>query len=379
MDKRSTFLKVKRKDESKEGKKRLPRFAIAFYISAALSAIFYVCFLLSERFSDFFNRYIGSVQRGVLAYLTSWIPFSLGELFLLCIPVIIAAILIFANRHYLGSWRDVFVFCGALLSIVALFFSVFTVGFASAYRGSRLDKKLGMERAEVSSEELYDTALLLAERVREESESVCFIENGFSVMPYGYGEMNDKLLAAYDSACDKYNFLQRLHVGVKPVMLSEAMSYTHITGVYSFFTGEANINIAFPDYTIPYTAAHELAHQRGIAREDEANFVAFLVCMESDDPYIRYSAYLNLYEYVSSALYSADSELYSRVSATIGRNAMSELAAYSKFYDKYRDSVASDVTETVNNTFLVSQGTEGTRSYGMVVDLAVAYYKNYDR
>ena len=49
-----------------------------------------------------------------------------------------------------------------------------------------------------------------------------------------------------------------------------------------------------------------MAHQRGIAREDEANFIAFLVCMASDDPYIRYSGYLEVYEYVASSLYSDD-------------------------------------------------------------------------
>ena len=51
------------------------------------------------------------------------------------------------------------------------------------------------------------------------------------------------------------------------------------------------------------------------------------------------------------------------------------MAAYSKFFDKYRENVIEEVSETVNDTFLTINGTEGTRSYGMVVDLAVAYYK----
>ncbi len=355
--------------------KRLPRFAIAFYISAAASLCLFIGFLLSERFSDFFNRYIASVLRAFLAHLTGWIPFSLAEMFIILVPVIIVAAVAFAVRYYADSWRDVLVYCGTMFSFVALFFSVFTVGFSSAYRGTTLDKKLGIERADISAEELYNTAVILAEKLNREVSGVVFVEDGFSIMPYSYGEMNDKLIDAYDKACDKYSFVQRLDSNIKPVMLSELMSYTHITGVYSFFTGEANINVAFPDYTIPYTAAHELAHQRGIAREDEANFMAFLVCMESEDSYIRYSAYLNLYEYVSSALYSANPELYSRARAKLSNDIKGEMIAYSKFYDKYRDSVASDVSEAVNNTFLVIQGTEGTKSYGMVVDLAVAYYK----
>lgn len=103
--------------------------------------------------------------------------------------------------------------------------------------------------------------------------------------------------------------------------------------------------------------------------------MAFLVCIESEDRYIRYSAYLNLYEYVANALYSADPDLYFQVRAKLSNDVKGEMRAYSEFYDKYRESVASDVSEAVNNTFLVIQGTEGTKSYGMVVDLAVAYYK----
>lgn len=363
-------------DRTTEKKRRLPLFAVIFYCAGLLSALLYVIFLFSEGFSDFFNRYISSVLRAVLAYATSWIPFSLAEFFIILSPVLLVALVVWGSSKYADSWRDVFVFCGTLISIIALVFSLFTFGFAPAYRGTTLDKKLGIERRDVSAEELYETALILSENIKEEYKSVYYnTDTSFSVMPYGYGEMNDRLIAAYSSACDKYSFVQRLDSKLKPVMLSELMSYTHITGVYSFFSGEANINVAFPDYTIPFTAAHELSHQRGIAREDEANFMAFLVCLESDDSYIRYSGYLNLFEYVCSALYRASPELYYKAMNTLPLPVRAEMQAYSAFFDKYRDSTASKVSETVNNTSLILQGTEGTKSYGMVVDLAVAYYK----
>ena len=102
--------------------------------------------------------------------------------------------------------------------------------------------------------------------------------------------------------------------------------------------------------------------------------MAFLVCTESEDAYIRYSAYLNLYEYVANALYTASPELYKEVYSQLTGYAKGEMIAYAQFYERYRDSVASEVSDAVNNTFLTIQGTEGTKSYGMVVDLAVAYY-----
>ena len=148
------------------------------------------------------------------------------------------------------------------------------------------------------------------------------------------------------------------------------MTYTRTSPAFiRFFTGEANLNTNYPDYILPYTAAHELAHQRGIARENEANFVAFLVCMESDDPYIRYSALMNMYEYVANALYSASSDYYYSAVSYLDIRAKYEMSAYSDFFDKYRDSTAASVTGAINNTYLVLQGTEGTKSYGMVVDL----------
>lgn len=365
-------------DKDNTENKKLPLFSKILFAIAALCALLYVLFVIFPEFSDFFNKNISPILRAALAYLTSWIPFSFAEYLLLLVPVIIFVLVSIGIKHYSSSWRNVGVFCLIILSVASYIFSTFTIGFVPAYRGSRLDAKMGLDKKEVSAEELLTTALILANKIDAEIDSINFSDGGSSVMPYGYEELNEKLMQAYDKACDKYGFIQRLDSNVKRVMLSEPMTYTHISGVYSFFTGEANLNTNFPDYSLPNTAAHELAHQRGIAREDEANFVAFLVCSESDDAYLRYSAYLNLYEHVASALYGANRDYYATVYYELPSNARQELVAFSKFFDKYRDNVASDVSGTINDTFLTLNGTEGTKSYGMVVDLAVAYYKKAD-
>ena len=356
-------------------KKKLPFICVMLFALGSISGLLYILFVCIPAFSDFFNKYISSVLRAALAHLTSWIPFSLAEYIFLLLPVITVVLISIGIKHYASSWRNVGVFCLIILSVGAYIFSTFTIGFVPAYRGSRLDAKMGLDKQKVSADDLYLTATILAEKIDAEIDEIKFSSDGSSVMPYGYDEMGDKLMAAYDKACDKYGFIQPLDSKVKRVMLSEPMTYTHISGVYTFFTGEANINVNFPDYTLPNTAAHELAHQRGIAREDEANFVAFLVCSESDDAYLRYSAYLSLYEHVISALYSADRDYYVSAYLELPKEARGELAAFSKFFSKYKNSVASDVSGTVNDTFLTVNGTEGSKSYGMVVDLAVAYYK----
>lgn len=358
--------------------KKLPRFCIAVYILTLVSAGLYFAFTKSAAFADWFNRTVSPIGRRIFAWITCWFPFSFAELLIVLIPLFFVLLIVIGYKHFCDSNRSALVYAGMLLSGVCIIGIIFVWNFAAGYYGSTLDQKLNLKREKSSAEELYQTAELLSEELAALSEEIIFLEDGTSLMPYSYTEMNRKLLDAYDSFCQKYDFMDTFYSQVKPVMLSEPMSYTHITGVYTFFTGEANINVNFPDYTIPYTAAHELAHQRGIAREDEANFIAFLVCMESDDPYIRYSAYLNVYEYVASALHSANRSLYLQAYAGLPNGVKAEEIAYSLFFEKYRDNVAADISEATNNSYLQSQGaSEGTRSYNMVVDLAVAYFKPY--
>lgn len=356
--------------------KKLPLACKIIYLIFAVSVVLYIIFTQSPTFSDWFNKYISQGGRIVFSLLTSWIPFSFAELLLILLPFWFYLSIRIGFKHYGDTNRSMLTYLGIILSVVLIFGILFIWNFAAGHHGTTLDKKLDLERTSSTAHELYQASQILSEELTVLSEKITFLESGHSLMPDSYAEMNDKLLDAYERFCQKHDFINTFSSRAKTVMLSEPMSYTHITGVYTFFTGEANINIHFPDYTIPFTTAHELAHQRGIAREDEANFIAFLVCMESDDPYIRYSGALNLYEYVMSALASADYELYQKAYYKLPLTVRDERAAYSAFFEKYRDNIAADITETTNDLYLQSQGTaEGSKSYGMVVDLAVAYFR----
>jgi hypothetical protein len=328
---------------------------------------------LSTPFADFINRYVAGAVRFALAKISGIIPFSFAETVLIALPLLLVILIVCASRmaqNKRGFWR----YMSSMLAVLGTLYTLFVFTIGCGYHGTTLDRHLLLTRKDVSSAELYDTALILMEETNRLASEFPRAE-GASVMPYAVDELNDRLLTAYDKLSEEHSFLQRMRTRIKSVSLSDAMSYTHITGVYTYMTGEANLNVAFPDYTLPFTAAHELAHQRGIAREDEANFVAFLVCIASDDPYIQYSGYFNMMEYVASALYQADPSLYKELVKEYARPVRQEINAYWDFYEKYQDSVVGEISGAVNDAYLQLQGTPGTRSYGMVVDLAVAYYK----
>lgn len=360
----------------KKIKEYIPTPALVIYGIFLFGTAIAVASRMSTAFADLWNETVAAFLRAVFAYATTLLPFSLAEYILLCLPVIMTVLIVYAFKNTVQSNKKTVRYIASLVSAGALVFSVLFINFTAGYFASPIDEKLGLDKQPVSAEELYETSLYLLENVNRESKQLDYIHGSFSVMPYSLGELSDKINDAYAAVCDEHDFIQRLNTSVKPVMLSKPWTYTHVAGVYTFFTGEANINTNFPDYTLPFTVAHEMAHQRGISREDEANFIAFLVCIASNDPYIRYSGYLSVYEYTSSALYSSDEKLYYKVLSEMDARVRGELIAYNDFFEEYKDNVAETIVGGISDAYLQQQGqSAGIRSYNLVTDLAVAWFK----
>ncbi|MBO4220142.1 MAG: DUF3810 domain-containing protein [Clostridia bacterium] len=347
----------------------IPRIII-FILTPAAAAV-HIASVLSRPFADYFVRYIGCITRQLLAYITYLFPFSVAEAFLLLIPVFLVSLIVLSAKYTdkKGSIR----FIVSVASAVPLLYCLLIFGFGTGYYGETMDKKLDLKLEEISAQDLYDSAMKLEEHINVLADSITFDSDGFSVSPHTVRETGDVLSVTYEKLYSEYSFLSPIYGKAKPIVLSEPMTYTHIAGVYTFFTGEININTNFPCYSRTFTIAHEMAHQRGIAREDEANFMAFIVCTGSDDVYIRYCGYMNTLEYIIRALYKTDTSLYREVLSNLDRRALNELYAFSSFFDKYRDSVASEITGTINDTYLTLQGAGGIKSYDMVTNLVVAY------
>lgn len=348
---------------------------------AFVSLVIHIISYISTPFANYFNENISAVSRSIFAHITGIFPFSLGEFIVICLPIILIVLLVFFVRHLIDDSERSTRFLASIFSIVTLLYSLFVFNYGTGYRNSRLDVKMGIEKHAVTAQQLYDTLTALIEDQSAVLDKIYFPStSSSSLMPFDHDEMCEKINAAYKTVRKDYTFISDLHSTIKCISLSKPLTYTHISGIYTYYTGESNLNVNFPDYTLVYTTAHEFAHQRGIAREDEANFVAFLVCTASEDPYIRYCGYQNMTEYLLNALYSADKGLYEQAASQLSVKSKIEISAFNAFFAKYEKSVASTVSSAVNNTFLHSQGvSEGERSYGMVVDLCVAYYENMSK
>ena len=349
---------------------------LSFAIFLAVLVLLYIS-ISSYGAADLINGGIAAYYRRIMAALGNLFPFSLFEIFAVCIPLFVLTVVVFAVRSFRRGRGDRFI--ATLLSVVLLIYSGHTLALGIGYHTTPLMDRLGLTRTEITEERLVSVMTSLRDEVNALSEEIERDGRGVSVTHYSLDGISRLLCDSFDSLSERYAFLDSFNSRVKGVGFTNLLSHLTLTGIYTFYTGEANVNTAYPAYDVAYTAAHELSHQRGILRENEANFIAYLVCVNSPDTFIRYSGALNMYSYVASALYRTDTEEYNRIVEGLSDGPRADINASGAVYREYSDTLFSDISELVNDLFLRSNGTPGTISYGMVVELMVAYFEEQTR
>ncbi|MPN42576.1 hypothetical protein SDC9_190133 [bioreactor metagenome] len=154
------------------------------------------------------------------------------------------------------------------------------------------------------------------------------------------------------------------------------MSYAGIAGIFSPFTIEANVNGDLPEVMLPSTIAHEMAHQRGYAREDEANFISFLTCMASPDIEYKYSGTILALIHSINALHGVDKDKALELAEEYSPGLERDLADINAYWKKFEGPIERTSTR-LNNTYLKANNQkDGVKSYGRMVDLLLSYYKS---
>lgn len=178
----------------------------------------------------------------------------------------------------------------------------------------------------------------------------------------------------YDSSYEEFPFLRHTDRMPKAFSNSRILSAMGFTGFYFPFTGETNLNVDCPSAFLPATIVHELGHQRGIASEQECNFLAVIVSLHSDNPVYRYSGALTGYLHLGNALYKAAPERCQAIRDTLPDTVITDLVENNRYWDQF-SSPAQDAAQNAYDSFLKNYGDEdGVKSYGMVVDMLISYY-----
>ncbi len=161
---------------------------------------------------------------------------------------------------------------------------------------------------------------------------------------------------------------------VKSSLFGSLMSETGILGYYNPFTAEAQYNPDVPSTQLPFTIAHEMAHQLGFAREQEASFIGFLCAKQSASLELQYSANLYALKSLIRAIAMTD-EAFAKHIIQSYSEPMKRDRAYEVRFGKKHSGMISDFFGVTNDLFLKSNQQDGSITYSYFVNLLILYHE----
>ena len=355
-------------------------FAISLVLAAA-SAVLGACARMVPGFAHTYSITVYPVLVNTIGRFSSIFPFSLSEAGLYLAAVFCILNLLFLIKKPLAALSRLF-----FLACLLLF--LYTAGCGINYYRTPFSYQAGMVMEQSSAGELYSLCLFLTEQINSTLTETD--HSGDALKGLYPGQTEDTPLPSAAMLRElgmegvksmkglgtAYPQLSGYYPYPKPLMNPRLLSIQQLCGIYSPFTIEANYNREMPYYNIPHTICHELSHLKGFMREDEANFIGYLACIGSDSPDFRYSGYLTGWVYAGNALAKADLEAYYGLYGRLAPEAARDLAWNNQFWDRFDGKVAEASTQ-LNDRYLKANNQEdGVRSYGRMVDLMLAYYRD---
>lgn len=315
------------------------------------------------------------IQRAISS-ITSLLPFSLAEwIFYVLVSwtvalVFVRLIQIVLKRvsflQLIKSGLSVLVTAGIVLN---LFYA--TWGF-NYFRGS-LAQRMDLPVATRSVEELETYIIKTAEKARALRATLHEDENKVFSPQDTQSDLFSKLVPAYKTLSYAYPIFQSNPTKAKKIFWSQGLSWQGISGIYIGLTAEPNVNGDQPPLLLYQAAAHEMAHQIGIASENEAEFVGFLACMYSDDPNIQYSGLAYALIAAGNALHDADEERYNALVDAYSDAIWRDFSDYNAYWKAFSGEIRQ-IAEQRNDAYLKHNAQQsGIQSYGEAVDLLLAY------
>jgi Protein of unknown function (DUF3810) len=314
----------------------------------------------------------------LLKYSFGWIPFSIGDIvyglfggwLLFKIGTIFILIL---KRKY--SWQlfrqslfKIFIWC------LVLYVS-FNLLWGLNYNRKGIADQLDIKMTKYSKEELLTVDSLLLEK----ANTCKMVLSGKRTAQKTNSQVFEQAKNAYQHLGKEYPFCNYQPPSIKSSAWGWLGNYVGFTGYYNPFSGEAQVNTTVPGFLHPFIACHEIAHQLGYAKENEANFVGYLAASSATDTAFQYSVYLDLFLYAHRNLYMVDSlaakSLYKKVRPEI----RSDLAAWRKFNDEHKSPLEPVFSWMYGKYLKNNEQPSGVLSYDEVTGFLIAYYKKFGK
>ena len=338
----------------------------------------------SQAFCDWHVKHLFPLSVNLYGRLMSVFPFSVGE------GMIVLAVLFTAAAIVMGFMR-IFVRKGRVKRLISVFTRVYAWGFLAVfmimtwncfilYHASEFDETYMVQKAQrtYTDRELIQVRNHIVEELNALTEQMERDEDGFLIYQ---GDMEQEAIRAMQKLGEEYELLSGYYPQAKGITASDFLSQQYMMGYYFPFSMEANYNTSMYIANVPATLCHELAHLKGFIYEDDANFIGFLACINSEDPFYRYSGYLSVLNYVEKE-YKKASGKQEFGSVSLAKSVRADdIFLTSEAWERVEENavVETAVVKAASNQFtettLVINGvSDGMKSYSRVVQLLLEYY-----
>ncbi len=314
----------------------------------------------------------------VLRFLFGWIPFSFGDILYLIAGGWIAWKLIknlkllfkkkFTKDVFIRKlWKFILIFAGIYI--------VFNIFWGLNYNRKGIAWQLNLPKIDYDTVHLKMIQELLLQKVNETKlaiikERITYPDNK---------ELFQRAVNCYKEAVVIYPFMQYKGASIKSSLYGWVGDYLGFTGYYNPFTGEAQVNTTVPKFLRPYITLHEMGHQLGYAKEDEASFSGYLAAANSNDTLFQYSTYLDLFVYANREVFYFDSTASRSAAAQLIPEVKADLLEWRKFNKKYTSVLEPAISWLYGKYLLANEQPNGLRSYNEVIATLMAYYKKYGK
>jgi hypothetical protein len=331
-------------------------------------------------YSQFFYYYIGRGLSAINKFLPS---IAIGEILFVVLVIWFSSWTLWYLRR---SWRresrffDVLkVFFLQVVWVMSILFPIFLFLWGLNYQRMPLAEVLEFDQRPARTGELESIGLQIVSNVNSNYELARGTHDWMSGSSLPI--TRDTLFKSIELAFQQEQLLGAASQGEfsnpKPLLLSSLTSLMGVSGFYIAFTGEVTFNDQVPACDLPMVLAHHKAHQRGYAREDEANFVAFLTCTNSTEPYVRYSGYLHGLK-IFETMAKGNSELFTQLLERLGDGPRRDMRARAEFWGSAKSTLLGTVARRTFSAYLRSNRVPGgIKNYDEDVALIIGYYLKY--
>lgn len=339
---------------------KLRRLYILFSIALLIFLFGMSSKLVESVYSDVIYQFTSVIQR----FISSLFPFALGDsLYALLIVFCLWSVFSALKKVYLKQIAGLAIFLQSVNFILILYI-VFKLLWGLNYSRPSISARLGIANQKYTTKELIRVGDFLIKRVNSIEEK---LKEHRSKKQYTIAELESRSKYSYDQLAKLNPFFTYRIPDVKPVIFSKLVTTIGIEGYYCPLSGEANVNMMLPAVELPFVTSHEISHELGIAREDEANLIGYLVSINSPDPYFQYSGYYNILRSVLFEIRIKSPEDFALLLKKINAGTLSDFKEEQEFWSKYNGEMSAYMGTALDKFLKMNNQKKGVNSYQDIV------------